>query len=107
MSKQSPTHLDSDQLSTARQTHHIFRLRRYSFAEWCGWIIWLITLGILLEYAITSFAEDERQAGIVAGVIAFGLLLAKIIVEVMKNVDLNNKYHHTTSLIETDNDQET
>lgn len=96
-------HSESPAKSSA--THYIFRLRRYTFAEWCGWIIWLITLGILLEYALTSFAEDERQAGIVAGVIAFGLLLAKIIVEVMKNVDLHNKYNNAPSSIDIDSDQ--
>ncbi len=106
MSKQPQVHPDSEQLVISRRSHHIFRLRRYTFAEWCGWIIWLMALGILLEYAITSFAEDERQAGVVAGVIAFGLLLAKIIIEVMKTVDLNNKYHNTSSSVELDNDPE-
>ena len=38
-------------------------------------------LGILVEYVITSLSEDERQASIVAGVIAFGLLFAGVIVE--------------------------
>ncbi len=72
--------------------YYTFRLRRRSFTEWCGWLIWLIMLGILVEYAITSLSEDEPQAGILAGVIALGLLLAGIIVEFMKSVDLRSEY---------------
>ena len=74
-----------------KSAYYVFRLRRRSLAEWCGWLIWLIMLGILLEYAVTSMAEDERQAGILAGVIALGLLFAGIIVEVMKGVDLRSQ----------------
>ena len=105
MSKHAQMQPDSDTPAKSRATYYIFRLRRYTFAEWCGWIIWIIALGILLEYALTSFAEDERQAGIVAGVIAFGLLLAKIIVEVMKNVNLHNKYNNTQLSIDIDTEQ--
>jgi archaellum biogenesis protein FlaJ (TadC family) len=68
--------------------YYTFRLRRRSFAEWCGWFLWLLAIGILVEFAVTSMAEYERQAGIVAAVIALGLLFAGIIVEVMRTSEL-------------------
>ncbi len=84
--------------------HYTFRLRRRSFAEWCGWLIWLIMLGILVEYGITSISEEEPQAGILAGVIAFGLLFAGIIVELMKSVDLRSEYDTQPPQTEHDDD---
>ena len=85
-------------------THYTFRLRRRSLAEWCAWLIWLIALCLLAEYAITSMYKDERQATIVASVIALGLLLAGIIVEVMKTIDLESKHKHFPQA-ESDNDE--
>lgn len=76
----------------SKPDYYFFRLRRRSLIEWCGWLVWLIALGILTEYAITSVAEDERQAGILAGIIALGVLFAGIVVEIMKNVDLRSDH---------------
>lgn len=90
-----------------KSAYYIFRLRRRSLAEWCGWLIWLIMLGILTEYAIASIAEDEHQAGVLAGVIALGVLLAGIIVEVMKGIDLRSRYDDSQPLVgKTDDPKE-
>jgi hypothetical protein len=71
----------------------VFCLRRRSLAEWLAWLLWLMTLIIVLEYSLTSFREHERQAGILAGAMFIGLLLAGIIIEVIKNVEIYSPYH--------------
>ncbi|MBX3085491.1 MAG: hypothetical protein KF716_27900 [Anaerolineae bacterium] len=105
MSEQNTPSLPKENL-VPQKRYYVLRVRRYSLADWSGWIIWLLALGILFEFAITSLAEDEPQAGILAGVIAFGLLLAKIIVEVMKSIDLSNKYNDTQPPVNIDDNDD-
>ena len=101
MSEQNARPLPTER-EAAPKRYYVLRVRRCSLADWSGWIIWLLALGILFEFAITSLAEDEPQAGILAGVIALGLLLSKIIVEVMKSIDLSSKYTDTQPPINID-----
>ena len=70
--------------------YHNVRIRRRTTAEWCLWLLWLITLVVLAEFALTSFAEHERQAGILASMLALGWLLGGVIVEVMKGLELRD-----------------
>lgn len=69
---------------------HVVRIRRRSAAEWCLWLLWLIALGLLAEFALTSFGEHERQAAILATMLALGWLFGGIIVEVMKSLALRD-----------------
>jgi len=65
-----------------------FRLRRRTAAAWFAWLLWLMALLLLVEYAMASFAEYEQQAGILASVMAVGWLIAGMIVELMKTVEV-------------------
>ncbi len=53
---------------------------------WAALFAWLVFLAILLEYALSSFAEVEPQAGILAIAIFFGFLVAGIIAILVHNV---------------------
>ena len=86
--------------------YHNLRIRRRTSAEWCLWLLWLITLIVLAEFAITSFAEHERQAGILASVLAVGWLCGGIIVEVMKGIDLRDRADPVSLDGETDTTEE-
>lgn len=81
--------------------HHIFRLRRRPFTSWILWFLWFLTLLILLEFTVTSFDEREPQAGIIAGALFFGILLAGFIVEIIKTVESRSQYRDLTSNYET------
>lgn len=102
MSNQADLQPDSKPVPEPKSPYYNFRIRRYSFAEWCGWLIWLIALVILVEYAFTSIAEHELQAGILAGVIASGVLFARIIVEVMKSIDLRSRHDEFSPPVDKD-----
>lgn len=93
----SDTNSPEPQQSTAEPDntrYHILRIRRRSLAAWMGWLIWLIALVILLEYAIASFREHEQQAGIIAGAIFVGLLIAGIIIEVVRSIEIRSPYYY-------------
>jgi hypothetical protein len=67
-------------------------IRRRPLYEWLGWLIWLIVLGVLLEFCLVSFREHEGQAGVLAGALFLFLLLAGLIVEGMHQADLRSQY---------------
>ena len=67
-------------------------IRRRPLYEWLGWLIWLIVLGVLLEFCLVSFREHEGQAGVLAGGLFLFLLLAGLIVEGMHQADLRSQY---------------
>jgi hypothetical protein len=98
--EQSPPESEAPETDTRR--YHVFRLRRRSLAEWLAWLVWFVLLIVFLEYAITSFAEYERQAAIVAGAIFVGLLAAGIIIEVVKSIEIRSPYYY--ELNESDED---
>ncbi|MCA9906860.1 MAG: hypothetical protein KC547_23555 [Anaerolineae bacterium] len=59
--------------------------RRRPFWVWAAAFMWLIALLILLEYTLSSFAEYEPQAGVLAGALGFGLLLAGLIIILVRS----------------------
>lgn len=62
--------------------------------EWLAWGLWLITLGILLEFALTSFVEHETQAAVLASALMVGLLLAGLIVEAIQRIERASAYRY-------------
>ena len=63
------------------------RISKRPLYQWLAWFVWLIVLGILAEFALTSFAEHETQAGILAAALLAGVLLAGLIVEGMHHIE--------------------
>ncbi len=90
--------------------HHIIRLRRRSVSEWLAGIVWLVGLAVLLDYALSSFREQESQAGILAGAIFIGLLGAGIIVQIMWGIEARSRQRrrltHQVSTRDTDDHPE-
>ncbi|QPC84475.1 hypothetical protein G4Y79_08890 [Phototrophicus methaneseepsis] len=84
--------MTDEKRSTTRDDHYVIRIRRRPLAAWMGWLLWLLMLGILLEYALTSFGEYEPQAGILAGALFCGLLLAGAIIGFVQTAEGRSKY---------------
>lgn len=70
------------------------RIRRRPLREWLAWWIWLVVLAILGEFALSSFAEQEVQAGITAGAIFVSLIVAGLIVWAIQRAEQHSPYRH-------------
>lgn len=73
------------------ENSHIIRLRRRSVSELLAGVVWLIGLAVLLDYALSSFSENEHQAGILAGAIFVGLLGAGIVIQIMRGIEARSQ----------------
>lgn len=104
MNNEHPTEPEQPPNDIDTRRYHVLRLRRRPLAAWLAWLVWLIALVILLEYAFASFAEHERQAGIIAGAIFVGLLAAGIIIEVVRSIEIRSPYYY--ELTEDDEDDD-
>ena len=85
--------------STSGGNYRWLRLRRRTPSEWLAWVLWLILLAVLLEYTLTSFAEYDPQAGVLAGALLGGLLIAGVIVNLMRGVDAQSRYRYRSEPI--------
>ncbi|MBK8027225.1 MAG: hypothetical protein IPK19_39000 [Chloroflexi bacterium] len=88
MTQHEPQH----DTSAATRTYRALRIRRRSTAEWLAWVLWIVLLAVLLEYSLGSFAEYEQQAGILAGALFVGLLIAGVIIHFMRGIDVRSPY---------------
>jgi hypothetical protein len=52
--------------STTGGHYRWLRIRRREPNEWLGWGLWFLLLALLLEYTLSSFAENELQAFMLA-----------------------------------------
>lgn len=82
---QTPDHDFNDPVSG--QDGLVLRVPRRPLYQWLAWFVWLVVLGILAEFALTSFAEHETQAGVLAAALLAGILLAGLIVEAMYRIE--------------------
>lgn len=93
MSHSDPQH-DDENGDSNLQDYHVVRLRKRSCSEWMAIVIWLIVLGVLLEYAWSSIWENEDQAAILAGALFLGLLVAGMIVQLIRSVEARSLYRN-------------
>lgn len=100
MTIEAPEPENTGQSTTRDERWHIVHVRRRSLLEWLAWLIWLGSLVILSEYALSSIAEQEPQASVLAGAMCGSLLLAGIIVEVIKSIEARSDYADEETLDE-------
>lgn len=86
--------MSNERRHIAKAQEHTFRIRRRSCSSWMAWFLWGIVLFILLEYALSSFSEHEPQAGLLAGALFLGLLMAGLILEFVKIVESRSPYNN-------------
>jgi uncharacterized integral membrane protein len=84
---------DQEALPTPMNSRwHVFSIRKRSTGEWAAWAVWLIILIILFEYAVSSFYEEEPQAGVLAAALCGSILLAGIIIEAIKSIETRKDF---------------
>jgi len=72
--------------------HFTLRLRRRNRSEWIAILIWILLLGILLEFAVISVQESAPQAAVLGSALFVGLLGAGIIVQIMRGVEARHEH---------------
>lgn len=61
------------------------RIRRRAWCERLGWLLWLIFLLMLLEFALASGREYETQAAVISWITFFCLLLGGLAVAYVRH----------------------
>lgn len=100
MKHETPEHVQMEQNSAHDTRWYVIHVRRRTLAEWLAWLIWLVALIILGEYTLSSIAEQEPQASVLAAAMCGSLLLAGIIVEVIKSIEARSDYADEETLDE-------
>ena len=100
MNHETPEHTQTQHNAAHDARWHVVYLRRRSVVEWLAWLIWLVALIILGEYTLSSIAEQEPQASVLAAAMCGSLLLAGIIVEVIKSIEARSDYADDETLDE-------